>query len=51
MGGTYSSLVLKVEDTAVLTLSRPGGPAVSVGLDYVSRRPIRRYEFVGEEAK
>lgn len=50
VGGSFSSLALKSEDTAVLTLGRREGPAVSVGLDYVSRRPVRRYELVGEKA-
>lgn len=50
MAGSYSSLMLQTEDAAVILLGRPGGPAVSVGLDYVSRHPIRRYELVGEEA-
>lgn len=49
-GGRYSSLELQTEDSAVIGLSRPEGPAVGIGLDYVSRVPMRRYEFIGDEA-
>jgi len=48
VGGQMSSLDLASEDAAVIALSRAGGPVVAVGLDYVARRPVRRYEFFGE---
>lgn len=49
--GTFSALDVKADDTAVVLLARTGtGPAVSVGLDYVSRRKVRRYEIVGDQA-
>lgn len=50
VGGRYSRLEIASEDSAAILLGRPGGPAVAIGLDYVSRRPMRRYEIVGDEA-
>jgi predicted dehydrogenase len=50
MAGKLSSLDIRSEDTACLVLGkRNGGPLVSISLDYVSRRRIRRYEIVGEQ--
>lgn len=49
VGGRFSRLEIDSEDAAWVLLSRSGGPAVAVGVDYVARRPIRRYEFIGEE--
>jgi predicted dehydrogenase len=49
VGGKMSSLELSSEDAVVIGLSRAGGPVVAVGLDYVARRPVRRYEFFGEK--
>lgn len=50
LAGKLSSLEIRTEDTACLLLGRNGtGPVVSVALDYVSRRPIRHYEVVGEQ--
>ncbi len=49
VGGHYSQLDIKSEDSAAIILGRALGPAVSIGLDYVSRRPLRRYEIVGDE--
>jgi predicted dehydrogenase len=48
VAGKYSSLKIDSEDTACILLGRPEGPVVSVNLDYVSRRPVRRYEIVGD---
>lgn len=50
IGGHYSRLEIASEDTAAILLGRCGGPAVAIGLDYVSRRPQRCYEIVGDEA-
>lgn len=49
VGGQMSSLELSCEDAAVIGLSRARGPVVAIGLDYVARRPVRRYEFFGEK--
>lgn len=49
VGGHYSRLEIASEDVAAIVLGRKGGPAVSVGLDYIARPPIRRYEIFGEE--
>jgi predicted dehydrogenase len=47
--GKFSALELDVEDTACLLLGkRSGGPLVAIGLDYVSRQRVRRYEIVGD---
>lgn len=48
LGGHFSSLEIDTEDAAVIALARRGGPVVSIGLDYVARVPMRRYEFIGE---
>lgn len=45
-----SGLEIETEDCATLLLSRPEGPIASVQLDYVSRRPVRRYTLVGDRA-
>jgi len=47
--GHRSSLDLHSEDTAGILMSRPSGPLAIISLDYVSRRPVRRYSIVGEE--
>lgn len=49
MAGQLSCLELNAEDTACALLGRDGGPFVTLSQDYVSRRRVRRYEFVGEE--
>ena len=50
MTGKLSSLELEAEDSAcVLLRSRARGPLVMVGLDYVARAPVRRYELVGDQ--
>ena len=47
--GKFSSLEIDAEDTACILLGRRAtGPLVSIALDYVSRRPVRRYAVVGE---
>lgn len=49
--GKFSSLEITSEDSACILLGKKGGaPIVSVNLDYVSRKPIRCYEVVGDEA-
>lgn len=48
--GKFSSLDITSEDTACILLGKSKGPPlVSLSLDYVSRRMVRRYEIVGEE--
>lgn len=48
--GKVSSLEIDGEDTAHILLNHSkGGPMVAVALDYVSRKPIRRYEIIGEK--
>lgn len=49
--GRLSRLEISAEDTACLLLRGTAsmGPLVSINLDYVSRRRVRRYEVVGEE--
>jgi predicted dehydrogenase len=50
MTGKLSALELQSEDCAcVLLRPRERGPLVMIGLDYVARSPVRRYEIVGEE--
>jgi predicted dehydrogenase len=49
LGGHYSSMRFASEDVAVIALSRPGGPAIAVAMDYVSRVATRRYELIGDE--
>ena len=48
LAGKFSSLQIKAEDTACVLLGYRGGPVVTASLDYVSRRPVRRYQLVGE---
>lgn len=50
MAGRFSGLQIDSEDTAVILLGQASERrSVSVALDYVSRRPVRRYELVGEQ--
>lgn len=50
LGGKRSRLEIDAEDVACILLGRRGsGPVVAIGLDYVSRQRVRRYEIVGEE--
>lgn len=46
--GKLSTLELACEDVAQLTLSSPAGMPISIGLDYVSHRPVRTIEIIGE---
>jgi predicted dehydrogenase len=48
IAGKYSALEIRSEDAACILFGRKGGPVVSVGLDYVSRRRVRRYEIIGD---
>ncbi len=49
-GGKFSRLEIDSEDTACILLGRAARPpVVSISLDYVSRRYLRRYEIVGDE--
>lgn len=50
MGGRLSSLGLQSNDVATMVFSAPGGPIVQVALDYVSRKRLRHYEIVGDQA-
>lgn len=48
--GKLSPLEIDVEDVACLLLAKHGtGPLVMIGLDYVARQRLRRYDIVGEE--
>lgn len=50
LGGKFSRLEITSEDSACILLGNKGrGPVVSISLDYVSRRPVRCYEVVGDE--
>ena len=41
-------LEIKTEAVATALLQDKGGALVQIGLDYVARSPLRRYQFVGE---
>ncbi len=45
-----SDLEIDSDDCASLLLARSDGPIATVRIDYVSRRPVRRYTFVGDRA-
>jgi predicted dehydrogenase len=50
VAGKASSLGIQSEDSACIVLRGAGGsPVVAIGLDYISRRPVRRYEVIGED--
>jgi predicted dehydrogenase len=49
MSAKSSRLAIDAEDSAGILLGRRGGPLVSIGLDYIARPPIRRYEIFGDE--
>ena len=50
LGGKRSRLEIDAEDVACILLGRRGaGPVVAIGLDYVARQRMRRYEVIGEE--
>jgi len=45
-----SSLEIDSEDTASLILFNENGPIVSINMDYVSRKKVRYFKIVGEQA-
>jgi len=47
--GKLSSLEIDADDAACLVLGKREGPLVSIGLDYVARQRIRRYDVVGDQ--
>lgn len=50
LSGKISRLEIDVEDVACLLLrNRTRGPLVMIGLDYVARQRLRRYDVIGEE--
>jgi predicted dehydrogenase len=49
LGGRLSSLGLQSNDVSAMVFSG-NGPIVQVALDYVSRKRLRHYEIVGDEA-
>ncbi len=49
MIGRFSRLQMDVEDCCTALLGFSGGPLVSIGLDYVARQRLRRYEVIGDE--
>ncbi|MFW2332874.1 Gfo/Idh/MocA family protein [Ilumatobacter sp.] len=52
-GGKFSDLELQANDTSVSVLSPNDAPdpVVTVALDYVARRRVRRYEVVGDRGR
>lgn len=50
MGGQLSALSIESNDVTRMILSPDaGGPIVDIGLDYVSRQRVRRYEITGDK--
>jgi hypothetical protein len=49
LAGRHSRLAIETDDVAAILLGRAGGPVVSIGVDYVARRPMRCYDLVGDE--
>ena len=49
LSATVPSLEISSEAIAVALLRSEAGVLVQIGLDYVARRPLRRYQLVGEE--
>lgn len=45
-----SSLEIDSDDCAGILMARGGGPITSVRVDYVSRKPVRKYTVVGDRA-
>jgi predicted dehydrogenase len=43
------SLEIQSEAVACIILKGPDTPLVSINMDYVSRKPVRNYEFVGDK--
>jgi predicted dehydrogenase len=50
LSGRLGGVVANADDVHVGLLATQDGAPVTVGLDYVSVRPVRRYVFVGTEA-
>lgn len=51
MTSLFKPLEISSDSIATLLLAKSeGGPLVTVGLDYVARRPVRKYEIYGEDA-
>ena len=48
--GKASRLEIESDDAALLTLRAAGNVLIGIALDYVSRRPVRTIEIVGDEA-
>jgi predicted dehydrogenase len=48
--GLRTGLAIDTDDSAVIALLMTSGLPVQVSLDYVSRRPVREYVVVGDEA-
>ncbi len=48
--GSLSRLELDADDSAAMTLLMESGLPVQVSMDYVSRRPVREYLVIGDEA-
>ncbi len=47
---SLSSLAIDADDSAAIILQMQSGLPVQIGLDYVSRQPIREYFVVGDQA-
>jgi predicted dehydrogenase len=43
-----SALEIDTDDCAGILMARAGGPITTVRIDYVSRKPVRRYTLVGD---
>ncbi len=43
-----SALEIDTDDCAAILMARAGGPITTVRIDYVSRKPVRRYTLVGD---
>lgn len=43
-----SALEIDTDDCAGILMARAGGPITTVRVDYVSRKPVRRYTLVGD---
>lgn len=50
MTSLYAPLKIKSDAVANILLGKKNGsPLISIGLDYVARKPVRRYEIYGEK--
>lgn len=50
-GGHLSALPIAADDVHAALLVDEAGAPVTIALDYVSQRPVRRYAFVGERGR